>query len=374
MNNITLLPLIIMPDVSNPITLQDHLTNNVKYRSFLNNRAESVDPNNDSNRIFYIVQNNITNPFSACNGLLIRDSDGFILIDANILPQNLDSFLSRLHMKVKAHFITHSHLDHSTHLHLLQKAAKCTFYCPDVEDRMVSSIRDHLKFTGFSAAGLDSQWKIFAHVLGFEPLNRDLIHSFDEHHAFQFDFGTIQSIPLNSHSHNHVGFLISMKEPKFNVLYVSDIGIDYNDQYKGFGPWYGFHYTYLSNYFADIDFLIKYPKNAYDVIVSSHGPMIIDKSDYPFDYIRTKIEKNHQKVMDIVRDYLSEKKTDLVNVKDLIEFRDTIYKLNGIKEPLLALYKHWQFEFTKHHLILAEDRGTCIRIGRDEFRVKIEKF
>ncbi len=374
MENITLFPLIIMPDVPTPLTVQDHLSNNAKYKEYLNDQVASIDPNTHSSKIFYILQNNISNPFSACNGLLIRDNDGYILIDVNLLPQNLDSLISKLNMKIKAHIITHSHLDHSSNLHLLENATHCAFYCPDIEDRMVSSFRDHLKFTGFSAAGLDSQWKIFAQELGFEPLNRKSILSFDENAAFEFNFGTIQSIPLNSHSHNHVGFLIAMKEPKINILYVSDIGVDYNEQYKGFGPWYGFHYTYLKNYFLDIEFLKKYPKNAYDIMVSSHGPFIVDKSDFPFDYIKAKIEKNHQKVMDVVIDYSKEKNTNLINVKDLIEYRDTIYKLKGIKAPLLDLYMHWQFEFTKHHLILAEDRGTCTRIGRDEFQLKKDKI
>ena len=77
------------------------------------------------------------------------------------------------------------------------------------------------------------------------------------------------------------------------------------------------------------------------------------------------------KVEQRIKEFVQEKERNRFSVGELIAYKDTIYKLNKIKEPYLSLFKHWQYEFTRHHLIYLVNQGLATRDYRDIFTINI---
>lgn len=351
--------------------------------------------------VYFLKQNNSVHPLSTSNGYLIVPSQ----IQSNLTTNFLDSLLLDVNLEEKGWIelkkicieqgiplpskliMTHCHLDHSCHVHRFVEIFNGLVYAPEPE---VSVILEHNGFFNVYQIHemmeipnlMDSYHHLKYEILQFGIIPKQKITTFVL--GYKFDFGTIQidTIPLTAHSIGHVGFFLTFPENGLKIFHNSCLGLDHpklstdGKPKDGFGPWYGFKQSDITDYLEDITKSEIIFQDC-DILTSSHGivfthskiPIQIihggrihikelsseDDLESPFDYMRRKIQERENFIREAIMKLEIEEK-DICRVSKSRELirklldMDLIYSRSRIPPKQLAAYKFWEHYLIVNHL------------------------
>jgi len=319
-------------------------------------------------KIYLIHQEKATQKFTCCDGLILMPLTGRnsfpIIIDLNIEPNYISEVVKKFEFKSFGRFIyivSHSHLDHSAHVHVWESAGAEIWAPKPHSSRLLdrNKLIDQLGF-GLLRDRTTAFW--FIETMGFSECSK--VKEFEPGDKLEFDNLIIETIPLNGHSIGHIGFLLSKNDELFTnveqslpwegLFHISCLGFDLRKpDGRGFGPWYGFPECSISQYKRDIDLSEEIFLNKARLLTSSHSyPVDPNKmvGISPFEYIRSKIELNNQKVLDIL-DKLGklEIKSEELAAEDieklageLLEF-DIFFPKSKMKGKWREIYELWEY-------------------------------
>ncbi len=276
--------------------------------------------------------------FGGCHGVVLETGDsGTVFIDCNFPEILLKPLLKSLGNKLEAYFVTHFHMDHTAHVHLIEESTTTKIFMPKQESHIITDLDHLIEFAGIDKAGLANVWRDFGYkMLKFKPCKE--IEPFAPGQKFEFGDIIINTIHLPGHSPGHVGFIIVDNIHGEKFLHVSDLGLDL------FGPWYGFlTVCSLPDYFKSISF-IRNLKKDYRVLLSSHTNAITQNFDACYNHITNKILQRENMIMNILKSSPGGLTLDQLSSTDLI------FPMSKLKPLEIPLYQFWQKNFVQHHL------------------------
>jgi len=302
-----------------------------------------------------------THRFGGSHGLLIEAGiSGNILIDCNFPKQLMRRFLKSLNNRVDYYFVTHFHMDHTAHVHLIEEWTKAAILMPKQEIHCIKDLNNLIEFAGIGAAGLAEHWKEFGYkILKFRECKS--VESFTPGTKFTFGDISIQTLHLPGHSPGHTGFIISSSSHKEKILHVADIGLD------SFGPWYGFeNICSLSAYFESIQKVENLLQDC-DFLVSSHTDVFTNNFETSVNQMRLKIMERENLIYNTIKNHKNPISIDQINALDLI------FSKNKFSTPQKELYQFWERGFLQHHLARLLKQQKISQTNSNYF-VKSEKL
>ncbi len=292
-----------------------------------------------------IIQPNITlfkppkQRFGGCYGLVIETGKSEkILIDCNFPGELMDPFLHLINNEVQYYFVTHFHMDHTAHVHLIEEKTSATIFMPKQESHIITDLNNLIEFAGIDKAGLADVWRTFGYkILKFKECKS--VEAFTPGTKFQFDDITISTLHLPGHSPGHTGFIISdFSDKEEKILHVADLGLD------PFGPWYGFEkICSLPDYFNSIEKVEKLLKDC-RYLLSSHTDIFTENFTSIINNVRLKILKREDLILNAIKSSRSPLTLDQLNALELI------FPINKFAPPERFLYQFWSKNFLIHHL------------------------
>ncbi|NVM53775.1 MAG: MBL fold metallo-hydrolase [Candidatus Helarchaeota archaeon] len=287
--------------------------------------------------------------FGKSYGVYINtDEHTNILIDCNFPEKNLNPFLGSIENQVDYYFITHFHLDHTSHVQLIEERfPDATILMPRQEIECITDLNYLMEFAGISRAGFADEWRTFAYkILGFKECKS--VQPFNPGTKFRFGSTTLQTIHLPGHSPGHTGFCITDDTHEGNILHVSDIGID------SFGPWYGFlNICSLADYFQSVEKLEKLIQKS-TFMISSHSDLLTESFGYYLNQIRVKIAHRDEIILQSLNDNpaLTLERLNALNL---------IFPKGKLPPLLKKLFYFWEECFLLHHLkrLFEQGRTEC---------------
>jgi len=237
--------------------------------------------------------------FSCCDGLLILPKKGrndkTISLDLNIEQKYVNS-LNAFYGPISDYICSHGHLDHICHVNSWEKLG-ATIHAPYPESNFL--IDFHNFYKGFEwEEGLEYRIvEKFGKLNGYQ--NCSHVNAFTPGEALNFEDFIVNTISLPGHSKAHIGFLL----PKERVVHISCLGFDKpNPEKEGFGPWYGFKESSISQYLIDINKAEEIFLQRARFLTSSHSYIVENPDLTPFEYMRNKIKNNQEKVDKAIKD------------------------------------------------------------------------
>ncbi|MFO8017661.1 MAG: MBL fold metallo-hydrolase [Promethearchaeia archaeon] len=285
------------------------------------------------------------------NSLLIQDDakNLDLLIDGNYPLSNIDELYSALPNPVC--YFSHCHLDHTAHAYYIQENYDGTILCPEQEKGYLTSLKNIMDRVGFSELGLTESYKSLAEdYMKFKPCKK--VSTFNpSQHIVELSNYTIEALHIPGHSPGHTAFAIKAKNSSdANVFYVSDIGSH---------PYYGDFNSNLPEYRNSIDKLEQiYHADTY-ILNPAHGKVYLEKEQDFFDRIRTKINKNGEKILAALSP--SEPKS----IRDLT-YRWVLRSENRVNPLIKDLYLLWDGGMIYHHLQEFIAQGLVEKVDTSE--------
>jgi len=342
--------------------------------------------------VYFLKQNHAIHPLSTSNGYLIAPSQiqsasstefsESLLLDVNLEEEGwlaLKKFCIEQCIPLPTKLImTHCHLDHSSHVHQFVDIFTGHVYAPEPE---VKVILEHDGF--FNVYQIQEMQEIpslrdsYRHlkyeILQFGIIPERKITTFAPGKIFDYSTIQIETIPLIAHSPGHVGSIITIANG-LKIFHNSCLGLDHSRIKKngeiqdGFGPWYGFKHSIISEYLKDIDKSEAIFEKC-DILTSSHGLIFTKKHnsaeiiqgerlfikdlpatddiESPFNYMKRKIQEKGREIEDVLLE-LDIKKDDVhsilesSNILDKLSEMDLFFSRDRIPPKQIAAYKFWE--------------------------------
>ncbi|MHA2036835.1 MAG: MBL fold metallo-hydrolase [Promethearchaeota archaeon] len=284
--------------------------------------------------------------FSCCDGLLILPKKGrnnsTISLDLNIEPKYV-KLLNEFYGPISDYICSHGHLDHICHVHSWENLG-ATIHAPYPESNYLIDL--HYFYKGFNwDEGLEYKTvEQFGKLNGYQTCNH--INAFSPGETLKFEDFSIDTISLPGHSKAHIGFLL----PKEKVFHISCLGFDKpNPEKEGFGPWYGFRDSSISQYLEDIDKSEDIFLQKARFLTSSHSYIVENPDLSPFEYMRNKIRNNQEKVDEAIIGCNCTQNTEDSTLKHLLEM-DLFFPKSKLKDVVYDIYRFWESWIIRKHI------------------------
>lgn len=211
--------------------------------------------------LYFVKQDKSIHPLSTSNGYLVDlsafNSDQLkvnresVLIDVNLEEKGwvaLKEFCLKQDIPLPSKlFLSHCHLDHSSHAHFFSVLFNGEILAPEPE---VEVILEHDGFFNVYQitemkefpALLDSYHHLKYEILEFGIIPKSKITTFLPGEVFRYPGIEMKTIPLTTHSPGHVGILFSIPRDDLTIFHNSCLGLDHLKISKegipkdGFGP------------------------------------------------------------------------------------------------------------------------------------------
>ena len=284
--------------------------------------------------------------FSCCGGLLILPKKGrnkrIISLDLNIEQKYVNS-LDEIYGPVSDYVVSHGHLDHTCHVHAWEEIG-ATIHAPYPESKFLLNLRNFYQGFGFDEE-LDYEIvEDFATLNGYQKCKN--INTFMPGETLNFERCTINTISLPGHSKAHIGFFL----PDSKIFHISCLGFDKpNPENEGFGPWYGFKEASILQYIKDIKKAEEFYLQNAKFLTSSHSYIVINPDLSPFEYMRTKIKDNQEKVDDALNSLDISKITEKDIIEKLLKM-DLFFPKKKLKGVVYEIYRFWESWIIRKHL------------------------
>jgi len=284
--------------------------------------------------------------FSCCDGLLVLPKEGrnknSIALDLNIEQQLIKSIINE-YGPVSDYICSHGHLDHICHVHAWEELG-ALIHAPFPEVNFLLDL--HNFYLGFEF-GEELDYRTvdeFAKLNGYKKCKR--VKGFTPGETFQFDNFKIETISLPGHSKAHIGFLLPIER----VLHISCLGFDKpNPEKEGFGPWYGFKETSISQYLEDINMAEEIFLKRARFLTSSHSYIVENPDLSPFEYMRNKIKNNQEKVDKALID-LNRTQTSETNALSYLLAMDLFFPKSRLEGVVYEIYRFWESWIIRKHI------------------------
>jgi hypothetical protein len=292
--------------------------------------------------------------FTRSDGLIflpdMKQSSLPIIIDLNIEPpyihQVFDKYIKDVSKNSFIYIASHTHLDHSAHVYYWERLG-AKIYAPLPHSLRLMDKQRLIRELGFNQAenGYGEQ---FVDTMGFCECSQ--VQSFQPGDTLKFGKFNIETIPFNGHSVGHIGFFF----PIINLFHISCLGFDIlNPNTDGFGPWYGFEECNLPQFKKDIDIAEKIFLEKGNILTSSHSYIVTEKTRFPFEYMRKKIEGNHKKIKKIIQESpFSLKEVSIQKIMEYLLSIDLFFPKKKMNTMEKAVYTLWEYWIIKKHLDL----------------------
>ncbi|MFX0034754.1 MAG: MBL fold metallo-hydrolase [Candidatus Hermodarchaeota archaeon] len=301
-------------------------------------RIDNLEIRKVTKDILLIHQIKVPYLFSCCDGLLILPRKGrnkhTISLDLNIEPKYIE-IINNNFGPVSNHVCTHAHIDHTSHVHAWEKSGTI-IHAPQPEADYLLDLQNFYKGFGFDEAMDYISVEKFGELNGFQ--NCKNVQPFEPGKLLEFENFCVNTIPFPGHSKAHIGFFL----PTEKILHISCLGFDKpKPEIDGFGPWYGFKQASIEQYIEDINLAESIFLNDAKYLTSSHSYIVKNPDIYPFEYMRTKIEENQQKVNKAlsILGFLNISEDDAVS--QLLKM-DIFFPKRKLKGFLLEIYTLWE--------------------------------
>lgn len=287
--------------------------------------------------------------FSCCDGLLVLPKKGrnqkTISLDLNIEPKYVN-LINKVYGPISDYVCSHGHFDHICHVHAWEELG-ATIHAPIPEASFLLDLRNFYLGFGFGE-GLDySTVKEFAKLNGYQKSKQ--VKAFIPGETFQFDNFKIETISLQGHSKAHIGFLL----PNEQVFHISCLGFDKpNPETEGFGPWYGFKETSISQYLEDINKAEEIFLQRTRILTSSHSYIVENPDLSPFEYMRKKIKNNQGKVDNALQVSNCTQTSENNAVSHLLDM-DLFFPKSRLKGVVCEVYRFWESWIIRKHIQLS---------------------
>ena len=295
-----------------------------------------------------------------CNGILIKNKLGNILIDCNCFYKQEIKKLAKI--PTEAYFVSHVHLDHVYNLHLFEEFnPKIKIYCPIPENEYLNNFNNFIRDNGTLDYGIGDNFRKFAYEeLNFKELNS--VIGFNSGTEFEFKDLNIKlkTIHVPGHSPAHTAFSIEdTSEKKRKILFVADIGL------TKMGAWYGFKYSNLRLH--DVRESIKKIEKIYlnddYIIASGHGPVIFEKQPEIFDDLIKKMD-NTEKILLNMFDPNNPKGLEDLIFKGLFFSESYVKPMKGDRESIIYFFEN---NMIMSHINELEEQGKVVDVGNKQW-------
>lgn len=284
--------------------------------------------------------------FSCCDGLLVLPKKGrnyrTISLDLNIEPKYVN-LLDKVYGPISDYVCSHGHLDHICHVHAWEELG-AIIHAPFPEANFLLDLRNF--FLGFRfGEELDYRTvKEFAKLNGYQQSKQ--VKAFSPGKTFKFDNFKIETISFQGHSKAHIGFLL----PREQVFHISCLGFDKpNLETEGFGPWYGFKETSISQYLEDINKAEEIFLQRARFLTSSHSYIVENPDLSPFEYMRKKIKNNQEKVDNALNVSNCTQTSENNAVSHLLDM-DLFFPKSRLEGIVYEIYRFWESWIIRKHI------------------------
>ena len=300
--------------------------------------------------ILLIHQKKVPFLFSCCDGLLILPKEGrnktMIILDLNIEPKYIKT-INEIYGPVSNYVCTHAHVDHTSHVYAWEDLG-ANIHAPIPEANYLLDLHRFYEGFGFNEAMEYSSVEKFGEINGFH--NCKYVNPFKPGDSLKFETLRIDTISFSGHSKAHIGFLL----PTEKVFHISCLGFDKpKPEIDGFGPWYGFKEASITQYIEDINHAESIFLNNAKFLTSSHSYIVKNPDTLPFEYMRTKIKENQQKVDNALKTSNALKKSEDDAVKTLLKM-DIFFPKRKLKDFLFEIYTLWESWIIRKHIQRSE--------------------
>lgn len=286
-------------------------------RTKLTNEIEFIQPDDASN-------------FQACAGILINAKPK-ICIDTNIGKDDTKALLES--EKPDIYVITHCHGDHTSWVFLVLEYGGAEIYLPKGEEEYFTSI-DHFVNKTVGDYPLGYSWnELTRYYFNYKEISD--YTAYDDSLELPVSSVKIKCIDTPGHSPSHKSFYF----PDEKIIFSGDLGID------SFGPWYGWPDCDLKLF---VESLLKINSYKADVITTSHGGFVRNKSDAFLNCMKIIFNREEAII----------KKLDKGLSKNEIA-SEGIYYFNKEKiyEPLKSFFYMWDNNMFDQHMRIIEEGG-----------------
>jgi len=284
--------------------------------------------------------------FSCCDGLLILPKEGRnknnIALDLNIEKHLIKSIINEFG-PVSDYVCSHGHLDHTCHVHAWEHLGT-SIHAPIPEAKFLLDLHNFYSGFGF-AEELDYHTvEEFAKLNGYKKCKH--VRGFTPGIILEFDGFKIKTISFQGHSKAHIGFLL----PNEQVFHISCLGFDKPDpETDGFGPWYGFKETSISQYLEDINKAEEIFLQRTRFLTSSHSYIVENPDSSPFAYMRKKIKNNQEKVDKALNDSNCTQTSENIAVGLLLDM-DLFFPKSRLEGVVYEIYRFWESWIIRKHI------------------------
>jgi glyoxylase-like metal-dependent hydrolase (beta-lactamase superfamily II) len=309
-------------------------------------KIDNLEIRNISEDVLLIHQKKTPFFFSCCDGLLIlpkkKRNESSLVIDLNIEKKYVN-LLNKIYGPFSDYVCSHGHLDHTCHVHVWEEIG-ATIHAPNPEANYLLNLHNFYRGFGFDEE-LDYQIvEEFAKLNGYQQCNQ--VNTFNPGETLRFDNYKITTISLRGHSKAHIGFLL----PTEQIFHISCLGFDKPEpRIEGFGPWYGFRDASISQYIEDINMAEKVFIQKARFLTSSHSYIVKNPDVHPFEYMRTKIKTNQDKVDNALNLPHLQEKSENKLIKELLKM-DLFFPKKKLKGVVFEIYRFWESWIIRKHI------------------------
>ncbi|MHA2182558.1 MAG: MBL fold metallo-hydrolase [Promethearchaeota archaeon] len=284
--------------------------------------------------------------FSCCDGLLILPKEGrnknTIVVDLNIEKYLIKSIIEE-YGPVSDYLCSHGHLDHTCHVHAWEELG-ASIHAPIPESKFLLDLKNFYSGFGFDEKLDYHTVREFAKLNGYKKCKQ--VKGFTPGISLEFDAFKIRTISFKGHSKAHIGFLL----PKERVLHISCLGFDKpNPEKEGFGPWYGFRETSITQYLDDINKAEKIFLEKTNFLTSSHSYIVKNPDLSPFEYMRKKIKNNQEKVDRALKESNRIQTSENDALSMLLEM-DLFFPKGRLEGVVYEIYRFWESWIIRKHI------------------------
>jgi glyoxylase-like metal-dependent hydrolase (beta-lactamase superfamily II) len=284
--------------------------------------------------------------FSCCDGLLILPkesrNENIIALDLNIEKHLIRSIIDE-YGPVSDYICSHGHLDHTCHVHAWEELG-ALIHAPIPESKFLLNLKNFYSGFGFDEELEYHTVKEFAKLNMYKTCKQ--VKGFTPGISLEFDGFKIKTISFPGHSKAHIGFLL----PKERILHISCLGFDKpNPETEGFGPWYGFEETSISQYLDDINKAENVFLKKANFLTSSHSYIVENPDLSPFEYMRKKIKNNQEKVDKAIKDS-SCTQTSEKNALSMLLDLDLFFPKKRLEGVVYDVYRFWESWIIRKHI------------------------
>jgi glyoxylase-like metal-dependent hydrolase (beta-lactamase superfamily II) len=292
-----------------------------------------------------------------CNGLVISQDDGLILIDCNFPGKALDDLLSTFNRPVKEYYVTHMHLDHACNIADVEERG-IKVYAPETELKYISDFRNLLLDSGAVDLGTEKEMSYLFDTL-FKFRNTRNISGYTPGTEIETGPVAVRPIPLPGHSPGHTGF--QLIDGERSLLFTTDMGME------KLGAWYGFRYCSVPQYRKSLNLLIDLYREG-DILLGSHcNPCYEYRPDLLHEII-DKINASEERLLNEL-ERGKPVSVEALTRKGIYYRKKTIEKMEG---PQRKLYLFWEYCSIENLLEDLEESGKVTKTEDKKWTLNLE--